>query len=329
LIDVMFESASNDRGLTRVLARGDHHAAWQEAMHRGDLATAWTINDAVLAAGDPSDRDNPRLPYHLRWVWDGRSFQNRHVLIRCYHGLGDTLQFARYLPRIRPLVASLTVEAQPELLPLLASVPGPDRLIPFDPAHPAPAADCDIEIMELAHALRLPPEDGQVPLLRVAPSPLPRGAVGLRWMAGDWDPGRSIDPDLLGDITARPCVSLQPAKTHLRMLNAGGCTRDIGETAALISGLDLVITVDTMIAHLAGALNRPVWVLLKHEADWRWMRERADSPWYPSMRLYRQRTPGDWATVVALVGADLAMRLASVDKLPGASLVPCPTGCRM
>jgi len=307
-VTVGIESASNDRPLTRVWAQGDHHTAWREAMRRGDLATAWTINDAVLAARDPSDRDNPRLPYHMRWVWDGRSFRNRHVLIRCYHGLGDTLQFARYLPRIRPFVASLTAEVQPQLLPLLASVPGPDRLIPFDPAHPAPAADCDIEIMELAHALRLPPEAGQVPLLQVAPSPLPRGAVGLRWVAGDWDPERSIHPHMLRDITSLPCVSLQPGNTHLRVLNADGCTSDLGETAALIGGVDLVITVDTMVAHLAGALNKPVWVLLKYEADWRWMRGRADSSWYPSMRLYRQRTPGDWAPVIASVAADLARR---------------------
>jgi ADP-heptose:LPS heptosyltransferase len=89
------------------------------------------------------------------------------------------------------------------------------------------------------------------------------------------------------------------------VLNVDGCTADITETAALISGLELVITVDTMIAHLAGALNKPVWVLLKHSADWRWMPDRKDSPWYPSMRLYRQRTPGDWAPVIASVAADL------------------------
>jgi hypothetical protein len=285
---------------------GEHHAAWLAAMRRGDHATAWSINDAVLAARDPADRDNPLLPYHLRWVWDGRSFLNRHVLIRCYHGLGDTLQFARYLPRIGRLAASLTVEVQPELLPLLTSIPGPDRIIPFDPANPAPAAECDLEIMELAHALRLPPETGPFPLLRTSPSRQPRGTIGLCWRAGEWDPERSIHPDMLAELTSRPCVSLQPCKTHLSVLNVEGCTRDIVETAALISGVELVITVDTMIAHLAGALNRPVWVLLKHDADWRWMSEREDSPWYPSARLYRQRIPGDWTPVIASVAADLA-----------------------
>jgi hypothetical protein len=286
----------------------EHHAAWLAAMRRGDHAAAWDISDAVLAARDPSARDDPRLPYHLRWVWDGRSFLNRHVLIRCYHGLGDTLQFARFLPRLRPLVASLTVEAQLELLPLLATIPGPDRLIPFDPVNPAPAAECDLEIMEIAHALRLPPDIGPVPLLRASPSRLPRGTIGLCWRAGEWDPERSIDPDLLAELTSRPCVSLQPCRTHLPVLNAEGCTMNVVATAAYISGVELVITVDTMIAHLAGAMNKQVWVLLKHDADWRWMSDRRTSAWYPSMRLYRQRTPGDWAPVVASIAADLAER---------------------
>lgn len=282
----------------------EHHAAWIAAMRRGDHATAWSINDAVLGARDPADRDNPLLPYHLRWVWDGGSFLNRDVLVRCYHGLGDTLQFARYLPLIGRPAASLTVEVQPELLSLLASIPGPDRLIPFDPANPAPAAECDFEIMELAHALRLPPDTGPFPLLRVIPTRLPSGTIGVCWRAGEWDPDRSIDPEMLANLTSRPCISLLP-----------GMTRDITETAALISGLELVITVDTMIAHLAGALNKPVWVLLKHDADWRWMSDREDSPWYPSMRLYRQRNPGDWAPVIASVAADLARRPRSVQSL--------------
>src|SRR5690242_16871168 len=97
------------------------------AMRRGDFAAAWRINDAVLAARDPRGRDDPRLPYHLRWVWDGRSVWDRHVLVRCYHGLGDTLQFARYLPALRARARSVTLECQPPLLPLLASLPAVDR----------------------------------------------------------------------------------------------------------------------------------------------------------------------------------------------------------
>jgi hypothetical protein len=278
------------------------------AMRAGDHATAWSINDAVLAGRDRRTRDDPNLPYHLRWVWDGRPFLGRHVLVRCYHGLGDTLQFARYLSPLRAMTASLTVEVQPELLPLLATIPGPDRLIPFVPHSPAPPSECDLEIMELAHALRMPPEATSTPCPRTDPAQLPAGTIGLCWRAGNWDPGRSIDAQHLAPFTSRPCVTLQPGETNLRVLNPEGCPREIAETAALIAGLDLVITVDTMVAHLAGALNRPAWLLLKHDADWRWMTGRTDSPWYPSLRLYRQRAPGDWSNVISAVTADIKSR---------------------
>ena len=91
----------------------------------------------------------------------------------------------------------------------------------------------------------------------------------------------------------------------MRVLNPQGCPASIAQTASLIAGLDLVITVDSMVAHLAGALGRPTWLLLRHDADWRWMQHRADSPWYPSMRLYRQPAPGDWEAVIRQVAADL------------------------
>jgi hypothetical protein len=275
-------------------------------MKRGCHTAAWAISDIVLGRRDPATRDDPALPYHRRWVWDGRPFLRRHVLVRCYHGLGDTLQFARYLPVLRRLVASLTVEVQPALLPLLTTIVGPDRLVPFDPAKPLPPSECDIEIMELAHALRLLPDAVPPGYLRAAPAPLPAGAIGLCWRAGDWDPLRALPPELLAPLSRYPCLTLQPHPTTLRVLNPRGCSTDIADTAALIAGTALVVTVDTMVAHLAGALDHPTCLLLRHDADWRWMQDRSDSPWYPSMRLYRQPAPGDWASVTARLAADLA-----------------------
>lgn len=275
-------------------------------MRRGDYLMAWAISDRVLAARDPVTRDDPSLPYHLRWVWDGRPYHGRHVLIRCYHGLGDTLQFARYLPALRPHVASLTVEAQPELHGLLVGTA--DRLLPFVPSAPSPPSECDLEIMELPHAMRLPPR--AVAPLRVgdrAFAPAGPGTIGVCWQSGGWDTARSVPSALVAALVAvRAAVALQPAPTDLAVLNPAGCPSEIARTAALISGLDLVITVDTMVAHLAGTLNRPTWLLLKHAADWRWMEDRADSPWYRSMRLYRQPAPGDWDAVMARVADDLA-----------------------
>ena len=117
----------------------------------------------------------------------------------------------------------------------------------------------------------------------------------------------------------RPAVTLQPTSCGLPVLNPGGAP-GILATAALIAGLDLVITVDTMVAHLAGALDRPTWLLLKHGADWRWMDDRLDCPWYPSMRLYRQAVAGDWSEVITRVAADLAALPANGSRLPDTSV---------
>lgn len=278
-------------------------------MRRGDFAQAWAISDAVLASRDPAERDNPLLPYHRRWVWNGRDYRRQHVLVRCYHGLGDTIQFARYLPVLRSLVASLSVELQPPLLPLFANVPGPDRLVPFVLDAPSAPSACDLEIMELPHALRLTPQDApKPPYLHVAPAPIARGAVGICWQSGAWDTERDLPENLaLGLLQQirRAAFTLQPSPTRLPVRNPAGAPVDIVEAASLIAGLDLVITVDTLFAHLAGALNRPTCLLLKHAADWRWLAGRSDSPWYPSMRLYRQPAPGDWESVIAQAMHDI------------------------
>lgn len=293
-----------------IVTRQDELAAqWVAAMRRGDHCAAWDLTAVVRGMNDPVTRDDPRLPYHLRWVWDGGPFEAKHVLVRCYHGLGDTLQFARYLPALRQRVASLTLEVQPELLPLLRGMPGIDRLVPFDPAHPLPTAECDFEIMELAAALRIKPAMLPPPALRVTPQPLVAGrVVGLCWRAGGWSPARSVPEPSFRPLAAGPCVSLCPGPTELPVLNPAGCPATVAQTASLIAALALVVTVDTMVAHLAASLGVPTWLLLKHDADWRWMADRRDSPWYPSMTLYRQEVPGDWDAPLAAIVADAQRR---------------------
>ena len=286
----------------------DLHDEWVSRVRRGEYTAAWSVSEQILARHDPTTRDDPRLPYHLRWVWDGRPFRGRHVLVRCYHGLGDTLQFARYLPLLGRVAASVTVEVQPELIPLLRSVSGVDRTVPFAWETPSPPSECDVEIMELPFLLKAPPEAAPPPYLRSPAAVLPPGTVGLCWQAGNWDPARSVPPELFELFASRPCVTLLPDSTTLNVLNAEGCPRNMPATAALVAAVDLVVTVDTMIGHLAGALGRPTWLLLKHDADWRWMTDRTDSPWYPSMRLYRQPSPGDWASVMARIEEDWRCR---------------------
>lgn len=280
---------------------------WVRAMRSRDYERAWAIDVDFLATRDPAARDDPSLPYHLRQVWDGRPFDGRDVLVRCYHGLGDTIQFARYLPLLAERAASVTLECPPRLLGLIGGVAGIDRLVPFDPAAPLTPAECDIEIMELAFALRAPPAAAPPPYLAAAPALLPAGTIGLCHEAGPWDSKRSVPAELLGPLCqGRKCVTLVAGATGLPVLNPDGCPFDMEATAALVAGAALVISVDTMIAHLAGALGTPVWLLLRHDPDWRWPAEGRRSDWYPSMRLYHQPSPGEWAPVIDEVAADLA-----------------------
>ena len=274
-------------------------------MRAGRYPEAWALERATIAARDPATRDDPSLPYHQRWVWDGRPFDGRDVLVRCYHGLGDTLQFARYLPALAVRARRVTLEVQPSLAPLLAHLA--DRVVGFDPANPLPPAECDLEITELPGTLELAPDAVPVPYIDPPASPTP-GLIGLCYAAGDWDPERAISPRLLSPLcSAHRCVTLVAEPTALPVANPEGCPFDMVATAALVASVELVVTVDTMIAHLAGAMGRPTWLLLRAEPDWRWDPARRTTPWYPSMRLYAQPQPGDWAAVLAAVAADLGV----------------------
>jgi hypothetical protein len=201
------------------------------------------------------------------------------------------------------------VWAQPALIPLLRTARGIDRLVPLHDGAPDVEHDVDVEVMELAHLLRATPATlpADVPYLHAEPAPLPRDgrlAVGIVWKAGDWDDRRSVPLPLLAPLAALPGV-------HLHILQRGDAlaerpagfgtlsgSDDIAETARVMKALDLVISVDSMPAHLAGALGVPVWTLLHAHADWRWMEGRDDTPWYPTMRLLRQRDAGDWRPVI-------------------------------
>jgi hypothetical protein len=272
---------------------------WSQAIRTERYEEAWDLSEQTLRARDPATRDDPALPYHQRWVWDGRPFEGRDVLVRCYHGLGDTIQFARFLPLLAERAASVSLEVQPSLIPLLDGMPGLARLIPFDPARPTPPSECDIEITELPFALRSTPAAAPPPYLQAPSAAIAAGTIGLCYSAGDWDHDRRVPPDLLGSLCAgRPCLTLVAEPSTLPVINPAGCPFDMEATVALVASCALVISVDTMIAHLAGALGRPTWLLLKAEPDWRWTPGAEGSPWYPSMRLFHQAAPGDWASVL-------------------------------
>ena len=274
-------------------------------MASGDFERAWQESDRVLQTRDKAATDDPRLPYHLRWVWDGRAIHGRSVLVRCYHGLGDTLQFCRYLPALRRRASHVTLEAQAELVPLLSTLPGVDRLVAFEPARPLPPDECTLDIMELAHALRLRPD--RSPYLAVDAIRRPGVRIGLCWRATpSWRPERSLPDGLAAELLLVPgvkWVSLQQGATLPGL--AADCPAAILATARRIAGLDLVVSVDTMIAHLTGALGVPLRLLLPDAPDWRWLAGGDGSVWYRNVRKYRQSRQGDWASALAALAADL------------------------
>ncbi|WP_235425414.1 glycosyltransferase family 9 protein [Croceibacterium mercuriale] len=286
---------------------------WTQAMRDRRFDVAWNLSADALALRDPASRDDPSLPYHQRWVWDGRPVDGRDVLVRCYHGLGDTIQFARFLPLLASRARNVTVEMQPDLLPLFSHWMDRIGFHPFDLAHPLPPAECNLEIMDLAFALRAAPDVHAAPYLPQRWQGSGTGTIGLCHAAGGWDADRNLPAMLLQPLCERhDCTLLMPQPTGptaaLPVRNPAGCPGAIADTAALIATMDLVVTVDTMIAHLAGAMGVPVWVMLKHEPDWRWNPAQSVSCWYPGTRQFVQTEVGDWAGVVRRIEGALADR---------------------
>lgn len=289
--------------------------SWMYHMRQGQFEAAWKKSDQDLKAraGQPCWH----WPRHLQYIWDGRSLTGKRVLVRCYHGLGDTIQFIRYMPLLNKIAAEVIVWAQPALIPLLETVSGIHRLLPLHDGTPEVEYDAEVEIMELPHFFRttLATIPAETPYLQVKPLLVAADnkelAVGLVWKAGDWDERRSLLFSYL-----MPLAALQNINFYILQADApsAGWKNEFGnypgnfslfDYARLLRGLDLLITVDSMPAHLAGALGVPVWTLLHTEADWRWMENREDSPWYPTMRLFRQAQPGDWKGVIERVADEL------------------------
>jgi hypothetical protein len=281
-------------------------AEWVCRMRAGDFAAAWRLSDRIRARA--ARFGDPGVPRHEQIIWDGAPLDDRHVLVRCYHGLGDTIQFARYLPLLRRRARRVTVWAQPPLLRLLRSLDADLTLAALHDGSPAVQYDVDIEIMELPYAFRTTLETipARTPYLEAGRPTRrlhDRPRIGIFWRGGSWNTARSIpfvDLRLLLDDRRVRWYSLQPdatpAERHpwLRTIDVSTVNR----AARAMQRLDLVISVDSMPAHLAGALGRPVWTLLPRDADWRWMEQRDDSPWYPTMRLFRNAEVGGWDGVV-------------------------------
>jgi hypothetical protein len=304
---------------------------WMAAMRRGDLAAAWRISDAVLSERLATGEVCWHRPRHLQFIWTGEPLDDRKVLVRCYHGLGDTIQFLRFMRPLRARAREVSVWVQPALLDLAVSAAGVDRVLPLHDGVPEVTYDADIEIMELPHALRVSAIPCEVPYLFVPPAtgvPMQDKVahkvalrVGIAWRGGDWDLRRSLPMKLLrhiADVSGVELFSLQQGRANRIPwipTAIGGCDT-VGKTAARLAELDLVISIDTMMAHLAGALGMPVWTLLHADCDWRWGEDQSRTVWYPTMRLFRQKRPGDWDSAIEELRDALRM-LAANPRLPG------------
>jgi hypothetical protein len=248
------------------------------------------------------------------------------LLVDAEQGLGDTLQFARYVPLVLRQGGQVVLRTHPMLHAVLATLPGAPQLA--SDRVPAPPHDlrCPVMSLPLALGTSLQTIPAAVPYLSADPAaaaewdrrlgPAGRARIGVVWAGRQHRPvnhGRDMPLAALQPLLDLPAdfISLQkdipgPDRATLaslegRLASLGEGLTDFADTAALLENIDLLIAVDTSVVHLAGALGRPVWVMNRHASCWRWLEGRADSPWYPSARLFRQSTPGCWDAVVAEV----------------------------
>lgn len=310
-------------------------AHWNESLSRltlGDYVTGWQKFEWRWSTPEMQGK---------RWkvdapLWLGEtSLAGRTLLVHTEQGFGDTLQFCRYLALL-PDDAHIMLVVQQNMVRLLRSLPCPVTLLSQDDIVPPFDVYCPLMSLPLACGTTQATIPADVPYLFAEPdaaarwrdrlADLPGLRIGLCW-AGDPRPDqpeanavdrrrslplRAFAP--LASVRGVTFVSLQkgtPAAQAtapppgLSLHDWTGALEDFADTAALIAGLDLVITADTSVAHLAGALGRPVWVLNRFDACWRWLMDRADSPWYPTARLFHQPRPGDWASVTSDVASAL------------------------
>ena len=302
-------------------ADGDRCSAgrWLASMLRGDYEAAWRESDAIRRRGTTD-------PHRF---WNGERLDGKRVIVRCLHGFGDTVQMLAYAPRLRATAAWVIAEVNPRMVPLARCLGGIDEVITWNEDAPLTPPDwhVQIEVMELPYFFRTTLNDLpiQTERLRLPDEWLDRAAaamgpangrmrVGVVWEAGEWNRERSIPLRLLTPLITQDGLEFWSLQGDAAAYEAAGtgmldataiCGDGLVALSATIAHLDLVITVDTLAAHLAGALGKPAWVMLQHAADWRWMHGREDSPWYPSLRLFRQGRPGDWQGVVDQVSGAL------------------------
>jgi len=285
-------------------------------------------------------RGHPNLPpYLLDRVWEGEALPPHlpgggTLLLQAEQGYGDTLQFIRYVPLLKARgVPRVVLACQPELIRLMETAPGLDQVV--GEAGPMPPFDKALTLLSLPGLLGDLPPPSQIPYLsvpkgvrvRLPAAPAKSLKVGLAWAGrpthgDDWNrsiPARMLDPILhIPEVTfyslqrgaVGPRLGRPPAD---RLVEAADLCADFCDTAAILRDLDLIISVDTAVVHLAGALGKPVWLLLPSVPDFRWRMEGEDTEWYPAFRLFRRKFQAGWEGPIARIAEALRARLATPD----------------
>jgi tetratricopeptide (TPR) repeat protein len=306
-----------------LLLQGELHQGWEEFEWR------WRSREV-----------RPRYPLHTQWC--GGDVNGRTVLLHAEQGLGDSLQFVRYVPLLAGLGARVLLEVPKSLVPLFSKIDGVSAVLARGDAVPAFDTHCPLMSLPLAFATTLDTIPGSTPYLRADAEraaawrrrveSLTGLRVGLVWAGNPrpFQPGaHAIDKrrsitlghfEALAGIEGVSFVSLQKGEpsTQTKTPPTGFAIHDwtdelndFADTAALVDALDLVISVDTSVIHLVGGMGKPVWLLNRFDTCWRWLLGRDDSPWYPTLRQFRQRSAGDWADVLSQVRAELEAKIAA------------------
>ncbi len=312
---------AESQGADACMAAAGRWGCW---MLKGEFERAWKESDRIraLQSNDPHR------------FWNGEALEHQHIMLRCLHGFGDAIQFLRYGPEMAKIAQSITLQVAPGLLPLFSETSGSEisgHKPPWANAvitwqEQEPFWNMQIECMELPYLFRttvktIPPPLSCLPFVQSHKKDNLLH-VGLVWNAGEWNPSRSIP---IAELK-----SLLPTKdVAFHNLQGGAAWKEwslvseecrirtpsipdgIVNLLAAVSRMDLIITVDTLAAHLGGTLGKPVWLLLQHAADWRWMIERKDSPWYPSITIFRRGRTESWRSLIQHVQSSLE------DLLPG------------
>jgi len=285
-------------------------------LRQGNLAVGWAEYESRWKVGVGDER---KL---VQRRWKGEPLGGKRILIYAEQGLGDTLQFVRYVPLVAARGGEVVLEVQPQLHGLLSGTEGVSQVISRGQALPEFTWQCPVLSLPLAFGTELSTIPAQIPYIHADPVKVEAWRkrlqgetrrIGLVWSGNPShhrDRLRSIPLQQLTPVLNVPGITFyslqlgagsEPVNelpTDTRLTDLASELKDFTDTAAVVANLDLVISVDTAVSHLAGAMGKPVWILLNKGCDWRWFLDRDDSPWYPTARLFRQTAPGGWQEVV-------------------------------